>query len=484
MTAPDAIKSVLIVGAGFGGIGMAIRLKKAGVTDFMVVERAAGPGGVWWTNRYPGAACDVESHLYSFSFATNFDWSSAHGKRDEILSYFNHCIERFGVAPYLRFNDGVKQARYESADDLWRVELQSGQVVRARALVSACGLFNTPMKPDFEGIESFKGPRFHSAEWDESFNPQGLRVGVLGTGCSAAQFVPEIVDAAKSITVFQRTPAFVGPRPEKHFSPAKRALFRTLPFLRKLDRLRVYLNYEKNFQVQTDPAEREKRVAMARAFVAREVTDPVKREKLMPATTAGCKRNVRSGLFLKALNRPDVEIITNPINRFTAAGVVTKDGVLHELDAVIYGTGFAASQYLSTFDVIGPEGKNLRETWGDAAEAYLGVTVAGYPNFFMIYGPNTNAPGSIVFMIECQIHYILKCIGMLKKGRRKLEVKASVQQAYNALLQARLAGTSWASGCSSYFMNKAGRIVTQFPDPTRRYQALTRRPQASDFRPD
>jgi cation diffusion facilitator CzcD-associated flavoprotein CzcO len=204
----------------------------------------------------------------------------------------------------------------------------------------------------------------------------------------------------------------------------------------------------------------------------------------MPATTAGCKRNVRSGLFLKALDRPNVEIVTDTIDHFTPEGVLTKDGVLHELDAVIYGTGFAASQYLSTFDVIGPEGTNLRETWGDAAEAYLGVTVAGYPNFFMIYGPNTNAQSSIIFIIECQINYILKCIRMLKQGRRRLEVKASVQQAYNAMLQRRLAGTSWASGCASYFMNQAGRVVTQFPDTTRRYRALTRNPQASDFRPD
>jgi cation diffusion facilitator CzcD-associated flavoprotein CzcO len=484
LTARDEVKSVLIVGAGFGGVGMAIRLKQAGVTDFMVGERAAGPGGVWWANRYPGAACDVESHLYSFSFATNFDWSSAHGKRDEILSYFNHCIDRFGIAPHLRFNDGVKQVRYEAEGDLWRVELQSGMVLRARALISACGLFNTPMKPDFKGMETFRGPRFHSAEWDPSFNPEGLRISVLGTGCSAAQFVPEIVEAAKSVTVFQRTPAFVGPRPEKRFSPARRALYRALPFLRKLDRLRVYLNYEKNFQVQIDPVERETRVATARAFVAREVTDPAKREKLMPATQAGCKRNVRSGLFLKALDRPDVEIVTQPIDRFTPEGVLTRDGALHELDAVIYGTGFAAAQYLSTFDVIGPEGTNLRETWGDAAEAYLGVTVAGYPNFFMIYGPNTNAQSSIIFIIECQINYILKCIRMLQRGRRRLEVKASVQQAYNAMLQTRLAGTSWASGCASYFMNKAGRIVTQFPDTTRRYKALTRSPQISDFRPD
>jgi cation diffusion facilitator CzcD-associated flavoprotein CzcO len=333
-------------------------------------------------------------------------------------------------------------------------------------------------------METFAGRRFHSAEWDSAFDPRGLRIGVIGTGCSAAQFVPEIVEEASRVTVFQRTPAFVGPRPEKLFSPAKRALYRALPILRKLDRLRVYWNYEQNFKVQSDPAEREARAARARAFVTREISDPIKRAKLMPATQAGCKRNVRSGLFLKALNRPDVDVVTEPIARFTPQGVVTADRALHELDAVIYGTGFAASEYLSTFDVIGPDGTNLRKSWGDAAQAYLGVTVAGYPNFFMIYGPNTNAPGSIVFMIECQINYILKCIQMLRRGRRRLEVKAAVQEAYNAMLQTRLAGTSWASGCTSYFMNKAGRIVTQFPDVSRRYWSLTRAPRASDFRPD
>jgi cyclohexanone monooxygenase len=375
----------------------------------------------------------------------------------------------------------VAQAVYEPERQVWRVEMQSGLVLRARALVCACGLFNTPIKPDFPGAASFAGARFHSAEWDEAFDPRGLRIGVLGTGCSAAQFVPEIVGAAQSLTVFQRTPAFVGPRPEKLFSPWLRALLRALPILRRLDRLRLYWNYEKNFRVQTDPAERSARLTGALAFLAREVSDPEKRSKLSPVTQAGCKRVVRSGLFLKALDRSDVALVTASVERFMPEGVVTSDGVLHRLDAVIYGTGFAASRYLSTFDVIGPDGTNLREHWGDAPQAYLGVTVAGFPNFFMIYGPNTNAPGSIVFMIECQINYILKCIAMLRRGRRRLEVKAAVQEAYNVLLQNRLSGTSWASGCSSYFKNRAGRIVTQFPDPTRRYRALTRKPQSSDF---
>jgi len=482
LEAHERIHSVVIVGAGFGGVGMAIKLKKAGDDDYVVLERASGPGGVWQTNRYPGAACDVESHLYSYSFATNFDWSSAHGKRDEIISYFNHCIDHFKIADHIRYGNAVEEARYDEVAGIWIVRLESGESIRARALVSACGLFNSPIVPTLENTSCFAGPHFHSAEWDESFDPTHLTIGVVGAGCSAAQFVPEIVERAKKVILFQRTPAFVGPRPEKLFSPLTRRLFRMFPFLRRLDRLRIYWRYEGNFDVHRSSAVRAARLSVAQGFVAREIRDPDKRSKLMPATQAGCKRNVRSGKYLKALDRDNVEIVTASLRRFHTDGLETVDGKTHRLDALIYGTGFAASDYLSTFRVIGSAGQDLREVWRDGAEAYLGVTLAGFPNLFMIYGPNTNAPGSIVFMIECQIGYILKCLHLMQqRGARRLEVRPEVQNTYNSELQTRLARTAWASGCTSYFMNAAGRIVTQFPDVSRRYWKLTRRLRKNDF---
>ena len=473
---------VLIIGAGFGGIGMGARLKQAGVNDFLILERATGPGGVWQANRYPGAACDVESHLYSFSFATNFDWSSSHGTRDEILAYFEHCISRFGLREHIRYGVSVDGALFDTKADLWRVRLSSGEELAAPALVSACGLFNTPAIPEIPGAASFEGRQFHSADWDPAFDPSGLRIAVIGTGCSAAQFIPKIAPAAQRITVFQRTPAFVGPRADLPYTAAKRAMLRAIPILRRLDRLRIFWRYEQSFQVQRDAAVQATRLADARAYVGREISDPVKREKLMPTTQAGCKRNVRSTAYLQALDRADVELVTERIERITPRGIQTADGVAHEADAILYGTGFKASQYLSTFRLVGPDGTELRERWGDDPQAYLGVTVSGLPNFFMIYGPNTNAPNSIVYMLECQIDYILKCLKRMQREKaRRFDVRAAVQARYNEELQARLSSTSWASSCISYFKNCSGRIVTQFPDSSRQYRRLLRRLRPSDF---
>lgn len=474
-------RSVVIIGAGFGGIGMAIGLRRAGIDDVVVLERASGPGGVWLANRYPGASCDVESHLYSFSFATDFDWASANGTREEILAYLEHCIDRFGIRDRLRFDCEVRAAAFDAVEGRWSVTLSSGEVLRARVLVSACGLFNTPVIPQFEGADKFAGPSFHSAKWDPSFTSKGRTIAVIGTGCSAAQFVPEIVDKARRLIVFQRTPAFIGPRAERPFTARRRCLLRAMPFLRKLDRIRIYWRSERNF-LQRDAGMQKNRLEAVRRYVASEIEDPDKRAKLMPTTQAGCKRNVRSGSFLKALNRSNVDVVTVPIRRFHADAIETTDGVMHPADVVIYGTGFTASRYLSTFEIAGLGGRTLEKTWRDGAEAYLGITVAGFPNFFMIYGPNTNTPGSIVFMIECQIHYILQAIRtVLNERLRRLEVHPATQAAYNADLQERLRTTSWASGCTSYFMNGARRIVTQFPDASRRYFLLTRRLRKHNF---
>ena len=474
---------VLIIGAGFGGIGMGARLKQAGVNDFIILERAAGPGGVWQANHYPGAACDVESHLYSFSFATNFDWSSSHGTRDEILAYFDHCIARFGLRKHIRYGVSVEAARFDAEADLWRVNLSTGEELAATALVSACGLFNTPAIPKIAGADTFAGKQFHSADWDPAFDPSGLRIAVIGTGCSAAQFIPEIAPAAERVTVFQRTPAFVGPRANRPYSASKRTILRAFPILRRLDRLRIFWRYEQSCQVQIDAALQATRLAGARAFVGREVNDPAKREKLMPTTQAGCKRNVRSTAYLKALDREDVDLVTDRIQRITPGGIETADGILHEADAILYGTGFSASEYLSTFKLVGPDGVELRKHWGDDPQAYLGVTVSGCPNFFMLYGPNTNTPGSIVFVLECQIDYILQCLKRMQREKKtRFEVREEVQARYNEGLQARLGSTSWASSCISYFKNRSGRIVTQFPDSSSRYRRLLRHLRGSDFR--
>jgi cation diffusion facilitator CzcD-associated flavoprotein CzcO len=482
LSSATTIHSVIVIGAGFGGIGMAIRLKKSGYDDFIVLERAPDIGGVWHANRYPGAACDVESHLYCYSFETDFDWSSAHGKRDEILTYLRNCVAKYRIGPHIQLGTAVERAAFDDARGHWIVRTAGGGELRSRALVSACGLFNTPSIPRIEGADSFKGLRFHSAQWEAGFEPAGRRIAVIGTGCSAAQFVPEIVSGAERLLVFQRTPAFVGPRPEKPFSARKRRLYRWLPFLRKLDRLRIYRRNEKKFAVQRDPARRRVLEQEVTNYVTRTVSDVEKRAKLIPTYEAGCKRNVRSGLFLPSLDRPNVDLVTTPIRRIAERGIETADGRLHEVDTIIYGTGFTTTDYLSTVEVRGANGLELREAWKNAAEAYLGVSVAGFPNFFIVYGPNTNSPNSIIFMIECQIGYILKCIGTIfRKNLRSFDVSAGVQARYNEDIQHRLKTTSWASGCVSYFMNAAGRIVTQWPDSSGDYRRRVRRLRLKDY---
>lgn len=482
MSSATTIHSVIVIGAGFGGIGMGIRLKQSGYDDFVLLERAPDIGGVWHANHYPGAACDVESHLYCYSFATNFDWSSAHGKRDEILAYLRKCIAKYGIGPHIRLGAAVASASFDDTRGHWIVRTADGNELRSRVLVSACGLFNTPSIPRIDGAESFKGLRFHSAQWDKGFDPAGRRIAVIGTGCSAAQFVPEIVSKAQRVFVFQRTPAFVGPRPEKPFSPAKRALLRWFPLLRKLDRMRIYRRNEAKFRVQRDPTTRRVLEQEVARYVTRTVSDSEKRAKLIPTYEAGCKRNVRSGLFLPALDRPNVELVTAPIRRIAEHGVETSDGRVHAVDTIIYGTGFTTSDYLSTVEVQGANGRDLRAAWKDAPEAYLGVSVAGFPNFFIIYGPNTNSPNSIIFMIECQIGYILKCIRTIfRRNLRSFDVSAGVQARYNEDIQRRLKTTSWASGCVSYFMNAAGRIVTQWPDSSGDYRRRVRRLDLKDY---
>jgi cation diffusion facilitator CzcD-associated flavoprotein CzcO len=466
---PAKALDVLIIGAGFGGVAMAIRLKKAGLKNFTVLERAPDLGGVWWSNSYPGAACDVESRLYSYSFAQDFEWTKSHGDRDEIRSYFQHCVNKFGIGPHMRFGVEVKGARCDGARAVWVAETADGETFEARALVSACGLFNAPAIPDLSGVGDFSGVSFHSSNWNHDFDFNGKRVAVIGTGCSAAQFVPVIARQVKSLAVFQRTAAWVSPKHEPMDQPFHRFLMRSA-LLRRLDRWRVYVQYERGYVVQTDPAIRAAREKGALAFLASQVKDPVKRAKLTPTIAIGCKRNIRSSDFLSTLDQPHVDIVTDPIERIEANAIVTSDGRRHEIDALIYGTGFTTTKFLSTLRIVGAEGKMLDEAWNGAPEAYLGVTVAGFPNFFMIYGPNTNAPSSIIFMIECQTHYILRAVRkLLRGGLRSLDVRPETQKLFNDEVQAELRGRAWTTGCRSYFMNAAGRIVTQWHKPSRHY---------------
>ena len=478
MTGP----SIAIIGTGFGGIGMAIRLKQARIDSFTIYSKASDIGGVWWANSYPGAACDVPSSLYSYSFEKHFEWLRTHGTQPEILAYLRHCVAKYGIGPAIRFNTEIATADFDAAAALWRLHATDGRRFEASILVSACGLFNQPAYPDIEGAADFAGTSFHSACWNQAFDFAGKRVAVIGTGCSAAQFVPEIADKVGKLTAFLRTPQYIVPKQEKVYSPAERERFHRHPLLRSLDRIKTYITFERRFRVQTDENIRRAAEQASLAFLAREITDPAKRAKLTPTYRFGCKRTIQSNTYLAALNRDNVEIVNTAIARIVPEGIVTADGTLHPLDAIIYGTGFKPTEYLSPLRVTGLGGRVLDEAWRRGAEAYLGITVAGFPNFFMIYGPNTNTANSIVVMIEGQISYIMQCLRSLARKRaRFMTVRAGVQARFNDELQRVISGTVWGSGCRAYFVNAAGRVVTQWPKASRFYRWAVRKVRPRDF---
>jgi cation diffusion facilitator CzcD-associated flavoprotein CzcO len=473
---------IAIIGTGFGGIGMAIRLKQAGIHGFAIYSKAAAPGGVWRDNSYPGAACDVPSSLYSFSFERHYDWSRTHGMRDEIATYLEACVEKYGLRAHITYNTEIESAAFDEAAAIWRLRSTDRRDFAARCLVSACGLFNQPAYPEIKGIETFAGTRFHSARWNHDYDLAEKRVAVVGTGCSAAQFIPEIVEKVGRLTLFARTPQYVMPKLERVFTEAERARQRRYPILRTIERIRTYVGFERRFRLQIDATVRKGAEHMALAFLAREVTDPEKRAKLTPTYRFGCKRMIQSNTYLAALNQRHVAIETTPIARIVPAGIVTTDGTTHEVDAIILGTGFKPAEFLTPMRVTGLGGRPLADAWRQGAEAYLGITVSGFPNFFMIYGPNTNTFNSIIVMIEAQVAYILKCIRRLRRRRaRFMTVRAEVQARFNAEVQRAMASTVWGSGCRSYFVGAGGRVVTQWPKPSHVYRWLTRTVNTNDF---
>ncbi len=474
--------AIAIIGSGFGGIGMAIRLKQAGIHSFTIYSKSPDVGGVWYENTYPGAACDVASSLYSYSFEPHYDWSRTHGTQPEIAAYLRHCVAKYGIGPHIRFETEIATAAYDEEAALWRLGASDGRRFEANVLVSACGLFNQPAFPEIPGLDQFAGRQFHSARWDHSCDLAGKRVAVIGTGCSTAQYVPEIVGKVSALVMFMRTPQYVMPKIERAFDEAERAKYRRFPILRTLERVKTYVSFERRFAVFVDEGARKQAEETALKFLASQVSDPDKRQKLTPTYRFGCKRTIQSNDYLRALDRPNVEIVRAPIARAVPEGLIDEEGRRHEVDVLIFGTGFKPTDYLASLRVTGLGGRTLKDAWRNGAEAYLGMTVSGFPNFFMLYGPNTNTATSIVVMLEGQIGYIVKCVRRLARtGARSMTVRPEVQARFNGDLQKTLATTTWGSGCRSYFVNAAGRVVTQWPKPSRVYRWLTRKPRASDF---
>ncbi|MFB9837414.1 flavin-containing monooxygenase [Actinoallomurus acaciae] len=471
--------SVVIVGAGFGGIGMAIRLSRAGVRDVTVLEKADDLGGTWRDNVYPGASCDIPSHLYSFSFERGRDWSRRFPPQEEILDYLRACAAKYGIEP--RFGAEVEEAAFDEEHGLWRIRTTAGEELTARALVAACGQLNRPAYPDQPN--AFAGTAFHSSRWNHDYDLTGKRVAVIGTGASAIQFVPHVAEQAAQVHVFQRTPPYVIEKADRPYATWERRLLRWAPMLRTLSRANLYTRLEaRGLAFVTTP--RLMRL-VERAFLRRlaeQVPEPGLRAALTPAYVMGCKRILLSDDYYAALNRPNVDLVTAPIERLSEHGVVTADGRERRVDAVIYGTGFRTQGFVAPMTVRGLGGRTLEEAWRGGAEAYLGITVSGFPNLFLLYGPNTNlGHNSIIYMLESQFNYIVGCVRALTRATY-IDVRADVQNAFNRALQRRFRRTVWTSGCRSWYMTAEGKMVNNWPGHTFAYRRATRRPDPRDFR--
>ncbi|WP_407733358.1 flavin-containing monooxygenase [Pseudomonas citronellolis] len=475
---------VLIIGAGFGGLGLAVRLQQAGIHDYLILEKAADVGGVWRENGYPGAACDVPSHLYSFSFEPKADWSRKFAPQGEILDYLRHCADKYGLRERIRFGCEAVDASFDEAAGEWQVRCADGQVLRARALVCATGQLSRPLYPRIAGLDGFKGVAFHSARWDHRADLRGKRVAVIGTGASAIQFVPRIAPQVAELLLFQRSAPYVIAKPDRPYAAWERRLKARLPWLQRLDRGLKYLQHEARvLAFSTFPPLMKFMQLSFRLNLRRGIADAQLRRRLIPDYPLGCKRILISNDYYPALARDNVRVIDSGIERVTGDAVVTRDGQRHPVDAIVFGTGFAATEFLAPLRVQGLGGRWLEQAWAGGAEAYKGISVAGFPNLFILYGPNTNlGHNSIVYMLESQFPYVLACLRHLdRQGLRYLDVKPEVQRAYNQALQHGLQHTVWESGCDSWYKTAAGRNTNNWPGFTFRYRQQTRQPEFADY---
>jgi cation diffusion facilitator CzcD-associated flavoprotein CzcO len=471
----------IIIGASFGGLCAAIKLKQAGLTRLTVLEKADRLGGTWRDNTYPGAACDVPSRLYSYSFAMNPDWSRAYSGQAEIQAYMEACADRFGVRRYFRFGAEVARADWDAAAGLWTVTLTGGETLGAPVLVSGLGQLNRPSFANIPGRETFQGDSWHSARWRHDVDLAGKTVGCIGAGASAIQYIPELVKTAGKVVVFQRTPNYIVPRLDKPISETQKALFRALPVVDRAQRWLIWqlMDWRFNaFKQGTKSAAGFRKVAMD--YLDATVTDPVLKAKLTPDYPIGCKRVLVSDDYYQAIVQPNVELVTEDVKAVTPAGVVTGDGVEHPCDVLVFGTGFETTSFLAPLAITGENGLTLDEAWKDGAEAYLGVTVAGFPNLFLLYGPNTNlGHNSIILMIEAQVAYMVEALKTA--AGRPLKVKPAAQARFNTQLQKDLEATAWAGSCSSWYKTASGKITNNWSQDTATYMKVMRAPVMADY---
>lgn len=471
---------VAIIGAGVAGICQAIKLQEAGI-EFTIYEKASDIGGTWRDNTYPGCSCDVPLHLYQYSFEMSPEWRNKFADHAQIKAYLDRVVEKYGLRPFIKLNCAVDSAVFDEATGTWRLTTEHGEQVDANVLVAGTGQLNRPQLPNIPGTEDFKGDAWHSARWNHDVDLKGKRIAVIGNGASAIQFVPEIAKEAGNVTIFQRSASWVLPRPERVFKEWEKNLYRRFPWLMWIQRTRMWLNGE-----QLLLSFRHLGWALKKGHVKESeeyVPDPEKRAKLLPDYDPGCKRVLFSNDWWPAMGRSNVEIETTGIERITETGIRTIDGTNHAFDVIVYGTGFDTNHFLGPVDVKGLGGRDLREEWKDGADAHLGIGVSGYPNFYLLYGPNTNlGHNSIIYMIECQAAYVTQIARKLRDDNLAYaDVRATAQAEWDRGVQADNAKSVFASGCTSWYKTADGRITNNWPNSTLTYKRMTKRVNWDDY---
>lgn len=484
---PPIRTQTLIVGSGFSGLGMAMSLVRQGRRDFIILEKASSLGGTWRDNSYPGCACDVASHLYSFSFEPNSNWSRVFAPQTEILAYLQRCADKYSLQSHFRFSSEVVKAEYREALSEWWVTTQTGTVFCARYLVLGLGAFSRPATPNLSGMATFQGTVFHSAAWNHGHNLRGQKVAVVGTGASAIQLIPEVAKLAARVDVYQRTPAWVLPKPDAAVGPLLRHTFAKLPAVQRAYRYFIYAALESlcvGFSLH--PKWMKLAAHIGKAHLRANISDAKLRQALTPNYLPGCKRILISNDFYQAMARPNVQLVTDSIDAVTPRGIRTRNGEERQVDTIIFATGFAITEPVMPIAVVGRNGTSLADTWRERVSAYLGCTVNGFPNLFMLMGPNTGlGNNSMVFMIEAQIRYALQCMKETeRRGSKAGEVLLSPQQRFNQALQKRIKRSVWATGCQSWYLDKSGHNPTVWPGFTLEYWWQTRQLQPCHYRFD
>jgi cyclohexanone monooxygenase len=476
--------SVGIIGAGPGGIALGIFLKKAGFDDFMIFDREDGVGGTWRINTYPGLACDVKSHLYSYSFDLNPNWSRLWSGQPEILEYFERCAERYQLRPHLRLHTEIRSAHWNSDTQTWSLIDTNGDRHYFDVVVSAVGLFTRPVMPNLVEQEPFTGTVLHSSRWDHSLDLSDARVAVLGTGSTASQLVPELAKVAKRLYSVQRSPTWILPKPDRAYTERERWIFARVPWAKKLYRTRLWLRSESNISVIENGSDKTQEFkALALKMLESSVPDEQLRRQLTPDHPMGCKRLVFSSDYLAALTQPNVEVVSSPARYLRARSLITEDGTELGVDVVVCATGYAAADYLGEIVVLGEGAMSLHEVWSEGAYAYLGIAVPGFPNFFMLYGPNTNVgSNSVIFMLEAQARYIVQALTFMRRNDKSyVGVRHDTMADFIAKIDKWMQGTVWTTRCSNYFRAPNGRVVTQWPRSARAFWRMTRRFKPADY---